>query len=162
MNREFCEKLVLECEQVGEKMGMDFYETMKKAPSVVERWKAYLLGALQVWQSANNREEAVRFLEKLPEPKPENFETVLAFQRTLPYFLRAQLQAAAKDLPPSPGGRPRGLTPIQSREVCQQIGQLYGDGVDLADAKRRMSLRYGVSISTIQRAWKKRGTLSSI
>jgi hypothetical protein len=160
MNQKFCERLVLECEQVGEKMGMDFYETMKKAPSVVERWQVYFLAAQQVWQSANNREEAVRFLEKLPEPKPENFEKLLAFMRTLPYFLRAQLQAAAKDLPPSPGGRPRGLTPDQSREVCQQIGQLYGEGVDLANAKRRMALRYGVSLSTIQRAWKERGAWS--
>ncbi len=39
MNQKFCERLVLECEQAGEKMGMDFYETMKKAPSVVERWQ---------------------------------------------------------------------------------------------------------------------------
>jgi DNA invertase Pin-like site-specific DNA recombinase len=99
-------------------------------------------------------------ISSLPEPKPENFEKLLAFMRTLPYFLRAQLQAAAKDLPPSPGGRPRGLTPDQSREVCQQIGQLYGEGVDLASAKRRMALRYGVSLSTIQRAWKERGAWS--
>ena len=164
MNREFCEQLVIECEQVGDKMGMDFYETMQKAPAVVERWKAFFVGAQQVWQTVTNREEAVRLLENLPEPKPENFEKVLAFLRTLPYFLRAQLQTAAKDLPPSPGGRPRGLTPEQSREVCRQIGLLYSEGVDLADAKRRMALRYGVSPSTIRRAWKERGawSLSSI
>jgi len=159
MNREFCERLVLECEQVGEKMGMDFYETMKKAPIVVERWKAFLVGGQQVWQNASNREEAVRLLENFPEPKPESFEKVLAFLRTLPYFLRAQLQTAAKDLPPSPGGRPRGLNPEQSREVCRQIGLLYSEGVDLADAKRRMALRYGVSPSTIQRAWKERANI---
>ena len=130
---------------------------MKKAPAVVERWKTYFQVAQQVWQSANNREEAIRLLENLPEPKLENFEKVMVFLRTLPYFLRAQLQTAAKDLPPSPGGRPRGLKPEQSREVCRQIGLLYSEGVDLADAKRRMALRYGVSPSTIQRAWKERG-----
>lgn len=132
----------------------------EKGPIRCRAMAGYFLAAQQVWQSANNREEAVRFLEKLPEPKPENFEKLLAFMRTLPYFLRAQLQAAAKDLPPSPGGRPRGLTPNQSREVCQQIGQLYGNGVDLANAKRRIALRYGVSLSTIQRAWKERGAWS--
>jgi hypothetical protein len=32
MKREFCERIILECEQLGQKMGMDFHETMKKAP----------------------------------------------------------------------------------------------------------------------------------
>jgi hypothetical protein len=137
-------------------MGMDFYQTMKKAPAVVEKWKPYVLTAQQVWQNANTREEAIQFLLNLPDPKPEEFEKVVAFLKALPYVLRGLLQEAAKGLPPSPGGRPHGLTPDQSREVCRQIGQLYGEGVDLAEAKLRMARRYGVSLSTIQRAWKKR------
>lgn len=161
MNREFCERLVL-LEQVGQKMGIDFYETMKKAPAVVDRWKVYYSTAQEVWQNANNREEAVRFLENLPEPKPENFEKVLTFLQTLPYLLRGLLQDAAKALPPSPGGRPRGLRPEDNREVCKQIGQLYGEGVELADAKRRTAMRYGVSLSTIQRAWKDRLPVRSL
>lgn len=162
MNREFCERLVLELEQVGQKMGMDFYETMKKAPIVVDRWKVYYLTAQEIWRNADNREEAVRFLENLPEPKPENFEKVLTFLQTLPYLLRGLLQDAAKALPPSPGGRPRGLNPEDSREVCKQIGQLYGEGVELAEAKRRMAMRYGVSLSTIQRAWKDRSPVRPV
>jgi hypothetical protein len=153
--------VILECEELGQKMSMDFYQTMKKAPAVVERWKPYILTAEQVWQNANNREEAVQFLLKLPDPNPEEFEKVLAFVRTLPYFLRGLLQQAAKGLPPSPGGRPHGLTPDQSREVCKQIGQLYGEAVDLADAKLRTAQRYGVSLSTIQRTWKKRANTNS-
>ena len=156
MKKEFCEQLVLECEQAGQKMGMDFYETMKKAPAVVERWKTYFLVAQEVWQHANSREEAVRILESLPDPSPEAFEKVMAFLQTLPYFLRGVFHEAAKGLPPSPGGRPRGLTHQESRDVCKQIGQLYGEGVSLADAKSRMAQRYGVSLTTIQRVWKKR------
>ena len=30
MKRELCEQVVLECEQLGQKMGMDFYETMEE------------------------------------------------------------------------------------------------------------------------------------
>ena len=37
MKREFCERVILECEELGQKMSMDFYQTMKKAPAVVER-----------------------------------------------------------------------------------------------------------------------------
>src|SRR5882672_4843234 len=156
MKREFCEQVILECEQLGQKMGMDFYQTMKKAPAVVERWKPYILTAQQVWQNANNREEAVQFLLALPDPSAEEFEKVTAFLRTLPFLLRGLLQEAAKGLPPPPGGRPHGLTSDQSKEVCRQIGQLYGEGVDLAHAQLRMAQPYGVSLSTIQRAWKKR------
>jgi hypothetical protein len=129
---------------------------MKKASVVVEKWKPYGLAAQEVWRKANNREKAVGFLLNLPDPNPEVFEKVMAFLHTLPHFLRGLLQEAAKGLPPSPGGRPHGLTPDQNRDVCRQIGQLYGEGVDLADAKRRMAQRYGVSLSTIQRALEKR------
>jgi len=152
MKREFCERVILECEELGQKMGMDFYQTMKKAPAVVERWKPYILTAQQVWQNANNREEAIQYLLVLPDPSAEEFEKVTAFIRTLPYLLRGLLQDAAKGLPSPPGGRPHGLTLDQSREVCKQIGQLYGAGVALADAKLRMAQRYGVSHSTIQRS----------
>lgn len=123
---------------------------------MVERWKVFYRVAQQVWQNANNQEEALRFLENAPDLKPEEFEKILALVRTLPYLLRSLLQDAAKGLPPSPGRRPRGLSPEDSREVCKHIGQLYAEGVDLAEAKRRMSLRYGVSLSTIQRAWVER------
>jgi hypothetical protein len=156
MKREFCERVMLECEQLGQKMGMDFYQTMKKAPAVVERWKPYILTAQHIWQNANNREEAIQYLLNLPDPKPEDFEKVVTFLGTLPYLLRGLLQEAAKGLPPPPGGRPHGLNPDQCREVCRQIGQLYGEGVELAEAKLRMARRYGLSPSTIQRAWKKR------
>ena len=126
MNKELCERVLLECEQMGQKAGMDFYQIMKKAPAVVERWKPFILTAQQFWQRANTREEAIQFLLSLPDPKPEEFEKVVAFLGTLPYLLRGLLQEAAKGLPPSPGGRPHGLNPDQSREVCRQIGQLYG------------------------------------
>jgi len=119
MKREFCEGGILECEELGQKMGMDFYQTMKKAPAVVERWKPYILTAQQVWQNANNREEAVQFLLALPDLSAEEFEKVTAILRTLPYLLRGLLQDAAKGLPSPPGGRPHGLTSDQSREGLQ-------------------------------------------
>jgi hypothetical protein len=140
----------------GPEDGDGFLPNHEEGPAVVERWKPYILAAEQVWQHANNREEAVQFLLASPDPSAEEFEKVTTFLRSLPYLLRGLLQEAAKGLPPPPGGRPHGLTPDQSREACRQIGQLYGDGVDLAEGKLRMARRYGVSLSTIQRAWKKR------
>ena len=90
-------------------MGVDFYEVMKKAPEVVERWKKYYPLAQQVWSNARSRESLAAALITGPDPNPEELERWLAFIRALPYFLRGALQGIAKTLPPPPGGRPREL-----------------------------------------------------
>jgi hypothetical protein len=162
MRKEVCDQLIAECEQTCQKLGGDLYEVMKKAPQVVEKWKRYAPLFQQVWNHARNREELTAFLLTIgPDPKPEQLETVLTLIRTVPYVLRNHLQSAAKSLPPSPGGRPRELSAEQSREICRQIGQLYGLGVELPDAQKRMVLRYGVSLRTIQRAWQQRAKWKS-
>ncbi len=162
MRKEVCDQLISECEQTCQKLGGDLYEVMKKAPQVVEKWKRYAPFFQQVWNNAKNREELAAFLLTAgPDPRPEELETVLTLIRTVPYLLRNHLQDAAKSLPPSPGGRPRELSPQQSREICMQIGQLYGLGVELPDAQKRMARRYHVSLRTIQRAWQQKAKWKS-
>lgn len=161
VRREVCDQLISECEQSFQRMGADFYEVMKRGPEVVEKWKRYAPLFQQLWSNARNREDLTAFLIAGPDPSPEEWETVLILIRTVPYLLRNYLQDAAKSLPPSPGGRPRELTPEQSKEICLQIGQLYGLGVDLPDAQKRMAQRYNVSQRTIQRAWQQRAKWNS-
>jgi hypothetical protein len=162
VRKEACDQLISECEQTCQKLGGDLYEVMKKAPQVVEKWKRYAPLFQQVWNHAGNREELTAFLLPMEsDPKPEELETVLTLIRTVPYLLRGHLQSAAKSLPPSPGGRRRELSPEQSREICVQIGQLYGLGVRLPDAQKRMAQRYNVSLRTIQRAWQQKAKWKS-
>jgi hypothetical protein len=156
VKKEICDQLISECEQSFQKMGLDLYAVMKKAPEVVERWKKYYPVAQKVWSNSRSREDLSAALLAGPDPNPEELETWLAFMRTLPHFLRGSLQGIAKSLPPSPGGRPRELTPQECIEVCLQIGQLYGQGVALPDAQKRMAKRYNVSLRTVQRAWQHR------
>ncbi len=156
MRQEVCDQLISECEQTFQKMGVDFYEAMEGAPRVVEKLKGYAALFQRFWEHAGTREELAAFLAQGPDLQPAELETVLALIRTVPYLLRSQFQTVAKRLPPSPGGRPRGLSPEQSKEVCLQIGTLYGGGVELPEAQKRMARRYGVSLRTIQRAWRER------
>ena len=142
-------------------MGLDLYETMQRAPAVVEKWKRYYGPFQEVWNHASNREELTAFLLTGPDPSPEEMETVLTLIRTVPYLLRSSLQDAAKSLPPSPGGRPRELRPEQRKEICLQIGQLYGLGVELRDAQKRMARHHSVGLRTIQRAWQQRSKWTS-
>jgi hypothetical protein len=156
VKKEICDRLISECEQSFQKMGLDFYEIMKRAPERVERWKKYYGFAQKVGSSAGSHEQLTAALLAGPDPDPAEFEVWLAFIRTFPHFLRGSLQGIAKSLPPSPGGRPRELDARQSMEVCLQIGNLYGQGVALPNAQKRMAQRYGVGLRTIQRAWQER------
>ena len=161
MKKELCDRLISETEESFYKMGMDFYETMERAPALLDKCKRYAPLFEQLWKNARSRKELTAFLLTGPDPKPEEIETVLILIRSVPYLLRTYLQDAAKELPPSPGGRPQELTPEKRKDVCLRIGQLYGMGVELRDAQKRMAQRYGVSLRTIQRAWQDRGKWNS-
>ena len=161
MRKEVCERIISECEQTCQKLGGDFYQVMQKAPQVVEKWKRYETIAQQVWHHASSREELTAFLLNGPEPDPQELETVLSLIRSVPYLLRSAFESAAKNLPPPPGGRPRDLTPQESKEICREIGWLYGQGVELRDAQKRMAQRYHTSLRTIQRAWQHRAQWKS-
>src|SRR5215470_4009235 len=137
-------------------MGLDLYETMQRAGVLLAKWQPYILLFQQVWNHATNREQLTALLVTGPDPSPEEMEGLLTLIRTMPYLLRGSFQNATKSLPPSPGGRPRELNAEQRKQICLQIGQLYGLGVELPDAQKRMARRYAVSLRTIQRAWQQR------
>ncbi|MFY9561210.1 MAG: hypothetical protein WAQ52_13330 [Terriglobales bacterium] len=161
MKKEVCDQLISEAERVCQRLGGDLYEVMNKAPQVVEKWKRYYVLAQELWKNARTREDLTAFLLSGPDPSPEELETLLTFTRTVPYILRDGLQSAAKSLPPPPGGRPRELTPQECKTICAEIGWLYGQGVELRDAQKRMAQRYNKGLRTIQRAWQQRAKWKS-
>ena len=161
MQKQICDQLISETEQSLQRMGLDLYEIMQRALAAVEKWKRYYGPFQEVWSHASNREELTAFLLAGPDPSPQEMETVLTLIRTVPYLLRSSLLDAAKSLPPSPGGRPRELSPEQRKEICLQIGQLYGLGVELRDAQKRMARHHSVGLRTIQRAWQQRSKWTS-
>ena len=161
MRKQLCDQLITETEQSFQKMGLDLYQVMQRAPQVVEKWKRYYGLFQQVWNHASSREELTAYLLTGPAPSPEEMETVLTLIRTVPYLLRSSLQDATKSLPPPPGGRPRELSPEQCKEICLQVGRLYGLGVELRDAQKRMARHHSVGLRTIQRAWQQRSKWTS-
>jgi hypothetical protein len=156
VREESCDRLIDEAEEMFRILGGDLYAVMKKAPQVVEKWKRHYVYANEVWLHAQSRETLRAFLRSGPDPSPGELEGIITLMRTVPSLLRKSLQTAASTLPPPPGGRPKGLTPQQAKDVCAQIGWLYGQGVEVRDAQKRMALRYNRSVRTIQRAWQQR------
>jgi hypothetical protein len=126
VQKQICDQLISETEEILQRMGLDLYEIMQRAPAVVEKWKRYYGPFLEVWNHASSREELTAFLLTGPDPSPEEMETVLTLIRRVPYLLRRSLQDAAKSLPPPPGGRPRELGPehfvqFRPRKKCKNL-----------------------------------------
>ena len=161
MREDLCQQLIAEAEQLARILGGDFYEVMKKAPQVVEKWRRHYFLAHEIWNHASTRESLRTFLLSMPDPDPVELARWISFLRTLPHILRKDLQTAAHNLPPSPGGRPRELTPSECREICSEIGRLYGQGVKIREAQKRMAQRYNKGLRTIQRAWRGRAQWKS-
>jgi hypothetical protein len=150
-----------EAEQFARALGGDFYEVMQKAPQVVEKWRKHEFLAREIWKHASSRESLRAFLLSMTDPDPAELARWVSFMRTLPFILRKDLQTAAKKLPPSPGGRPKELQPDDCREICIEIGRLFGQGVAVREAQKRMAQRYNKSLRTIQRAWQDRARWKS-
>ena len=150
-----------EAEQFGRALGGDFHEVMQKAPQVVEKWRKHEFLAREIWNHASSRENLRAFLLSMADPDPTELARWISFMRTLPFILRKDLQTAAKKLPPSPGGRPKELQPEDCREICGEIGRLFGQGVPVREAQKRMAQRYNKSLRTIQRAWQERARWKS-
>jgi hypothetical protein len=108
VREDLCDRLIDEAEQLCRTLGADLYEVMKKAPQVVEKWKAHYVLAHEVWRHAQSREELTGFLRSGPDPTPGEVEGVITLMRTVPYILRRSLQTAASTLPSPPGGVRRG------------------------------------------------------
>lgn len=110
------------------------------------------------------RQGLVEMLDKV-ELTPEQEAYAVPMAEHFPHVLREIIahlfESALKDLPPQPSGRKRSLNFEESAEVCQYVAELYAKGLDLKICKQRAAQRFGVSLSTVQRAWRQRGQNSA-
>ncbi|MFL6387430.1 MAG: hypothetical protein ACJ71U_08080 [Terriglobales bacterium] len=61
-----------------------------------------------------------------------------------------------KEFPIVNAGRPKSLTSERAKAVCQYIGHLHAQGLDIKTAKQRTAQKFDVSASTIDRTWAER------
>ncbi len=89
--------------------------------------------------------------EKYAIPMAEHFAHVVR------EVVEHLVESGLKELPPPPVGRKRALNSIESAEVCRYVAELYSKLPDLQKCKVRAAQRFGISPSTVARAWRKRG-----
>ena len=113
-----------------------------------------------------SREMVKEALMKAPEPSRVELIAIVTTLKNMPFVLRRLLPVVTKEyqsqLPYPKGGRPKALSPEQCQKMCRAIGRLFAVGVELADAQQRMTLRFGVSLRTIQRAWQNRAKPTTV
>jgi hypothetical protein len=144
---------VLECiERVLPQMGIP---TLEDAGVAVQR----LVGILNQMAPFCNRDRLKEELAKvelsvaddmLIRAATENFPAlaVALFEEALPLM--------RKEFPVINAGRPKSLTSEQQRAVCEYVGQLYAEGLEIKIAKQRAAQKFHVRPSTIDRTWARR------
>jgi hypothetical protein len=152
MKEEDIDKILAATERGFQLGGFTNFESgISRACQALERW----LGLLS---RIKDRDSAKRVLMESPEVPPDQLENVLSFLQNLPYMIREVIPEVAKAIPHDPGGRPISLTEPKKRQACAEIASLYGRGVRVGVAIKRVAQRFGVSERTVRRAWQERAS----
>jgi hypothetical protein len=152
---------VLECiERVLPQMGIP---TLEDAGVAIQRL-AHILNQITPFCNRERLKEELVKIEVsaaddiLIRAATENFPAlaVALFEEALPLM--------RKEFPVINAGRPKSLTSEQERAVCEYVGQLYAEGLEIKIAKQRAAQKFHVSASTINRTWagRKKGHKPSI
>jgi hypothetical protein len=153
MRRDTARRVVATYDKIfREELGLSFAEGKDEMYEYTKR-------QLALWRRSNNPDKLTLLLiRSTPAPTPVCLPKLLYSIELLPYLLREVYEG---ETPKNRGGRPRLLTLQDDRETCEGIGQLLGKGADLPATLKRMALRKGVSLRSIQRVWYGRHNPSS-
>ncbi len=153
MRKDNCDALLAAYDIMFKKLGMNLKRGMKEVCDAME-------DHLRKLKQIRSRHALEAMLMKEPELSPGQLDAHIEAIRLLPRQLRKILPAASREvaqkLPYDRGGRPRRLNREQCKALCGQIGDLFVRGVKLTVAQKRIAVRQGVSLRTVQRAWRAR------
>lgn len=153
MNNQTIEILIEGLERLLKQGGV---QTLEDAGASVERIAEILN---QVIKPLCNRERLREELSKI-EMSAEDEVLIRATAENFPAIAVAlfgeALPLMRKEFPIVNAGRPKSLTSEQARAVCQYIGHLHAQGLDIKTAKQRTAQKFDVSASTIERTWAER------
>lgn len=149
MNNDTIEALIDCVERILKQAGI---QTLADAGAAVQRL-ADILYQVPQYCDRERLTEVLRPIQITAEDEllikgmTENFPAVAVA------LLEDVLPVMRKEFPVINAGRPKSLTTEQRKSLCEYIGKLYGDGLNIKAAKQRAAQRFGVSSSTVERTW---------
>ena len=158
MEVQLREKLIAGIEKSILAIGEGSYsEGMDKARKFFGRMHEYVC-------RVQTLEDLRRVLDDCPAPSKIEAMTAVFVANHLPHLIRIGMRSAAQNaastLPAPSGGRPPALSPNKTREVLDYVSLLHRKGCTLEASVQRTSLRFRVSVRTVERLWAKRELLS--
>jgi hypothetical protein len=133
--------------------------------SGIEVFQKLLDWAQTTYHPMRSKEHLAALLNSMPEPSWLRKQMMLGSLRQVPQLIRfglKRLALIAEDaLPAIPSGRP-GLDAFSKAQIVAHVGKKHIAGYTLDQAKRSAAQRFGVSESSIQRAWDDRGNRGEI
>jgi hypothetical protein len=153
MNEQTVQVLIESLERLLKQGGI---QTLEDAGAAVQRIAEILN---QVIKPLCNRERLREELSKI-DVTAEDEVLIRAAAENFPAIAVAlfgeALPLMRKEFPVANAGRPKSLTSEQAKTVCQYIGHLHAQGLDIKTAKQRTAQKFDVSASTIDRTWAER------
>jgi hypothetical protein len=153
MNEQTVQVLIESLERLLKQGGI---QTLEDAGAAVQRIAEVLN---QVIKPLCNRERLREELSKI-DVTAEDEVLIRAAAENFPAIAVAlfgeALPLMRKEFPVANAGRPKSLTSEQTKTVCQYIGHLHAQGLDIKTAKQRTAQKFDVSASTIDRTWAER------
>ena len=112
-----------------------------------------------------SKEDFAALLDSLPEPSWLQMRFLLGSFKYTPHVMRYSLkrltEMAEDDFPEIPRGRP-GLDAYMKAQIVAHVGKRYTEGYALEQAKWSAARKFGISVSTVQRAWDDRGNRDEV
>jgi hypothetical protein len=158
LDQELRDRLLAIADEKAAKIGVDgLHEFVDQARTVFEKLAQYL-------EPMRTRDGLIAALDSL-ELTPEEERMAVAFAEHFGHFMREAvttlIDLGIKELPPVPSGRRRVLTADLAQEINAYVLDLYGTNLELKKCKKRAAQRFGVSYTTVQRAWSSRSKVNS-
>lgn len=149
MNNDTIEALIDCAERILKETGI---QTLEDAGTAVQRL-ADILNQVPQYCDRKRLTEVLRPIQITAEDEMLIRGMIENFPAVAVALLEDVLPVMRKEFPVSNVGRPKSLTTEQQKRLCEYIGKLYGDGLNIKTAKQRAAQRFGVSSSTVERTW---------
>ncbi len=158
MRPELRDKLLEVADRKSQALGATSFDQLADKACVVFEKLALSFSPIRTREGLIAALDSIEFSEsseKYAIPIAEHFGHVLR------EVIEHLVESGLKELPPAPVGRKHALNSIESAEVCRRVAELYAKLPDLEQCKARVAQRFGISPSTVSRAWRKRGSGSN-
>lgn len=162
-------------EMVSNEAAEAFVEGFEKALREVGVEQPYELGKrVAQWVEENrklftamqSRQALIELVRHFPDEAEPYLPLAMMLLQSVPAIVQMQmpklLHKIADDHPVTPSpGRPQVMDDAMKLDICDDVAALFRQGIQLSASQERVAQRRGLSVRSVQRAWRERDKLKN-